>query len=234
MDGTSDPPSGTIRKGHIQLPTPVPGTQPVFEVGKATAHAANSTVQLFRYHHHVHKRCGPIPRSQLHHKMAYIRNPTYTYPRRNCRRRGSGANSAHAAQILPFHLFRHHHHVVDWHSDPHHWYHKTRLSHPNYPIPVPVDKPVMADSAIASSNSTVPLFRHHHHVLRWDWHFRSTLWYHKTRLSHPNYPHLSQGRNQCRTRGSATCTCSSNSTVPIVPPPPPCCGGLALDPLVPS
>jgi hypothetical protein len=77
----------------------------------------------------------------------------------------------------------------------------------------------------------------HHHVLRWDWHFRSTLWYHKTRLSHPNYPHLSQGRNQCRRRGSNIGTCSSNSTVPIVPPPPLCAAvGLALQihPLVPK
>jgi hypothetical protein len=48
-------------------------------------------------------------------------------------------------------------------------------------------------------------------------HFRSTHWYHKTRLQHPNYPPLHPGRNQCRRRGfgGQFGTCSSNSTVPL-------------------
>jgi hypothetical protein len=83
-----------------------------------------------------------------------------------------------------------------------------------------------ANSAHAAQILPFQLFRHHHHVLRWDWHFRSTLWYHKTRLSHPNYPHLSQGRNQCRRRGSGPFgTCSSNSNVPLFRTTM-CCGGI--------
>jgi hypothetical protein len=152
-----------------------------------------------------------------------------------------GANSAHAAQILPFQLFRHHHHVLRWD-----WHFRSTLctirqGFTSKSTLIPGTHPVSqtwfrGQFGTCSSNSTVPLlFRHHHHVLRWigtsdppsgtiRQGFTSKL------------PHLPQGRNQCCRRGwGQSGTCSSNSTVPI-PPPPPCAAvGLALQihPLVP-
>jgi hypothetical protein len=69
-------------------------------------------------------------------------------------------------------------------------------------------------------------FCSHHHVLRWDWHLRSTLWYHKTRLSHQTT------HTVCRDATSVADVVSHHAvrapTVPLVPPPPPCAAvGLA-------
>jgi hypothetical protein len=132
-------------------------------------------------------------------------------------------------------VFRHHHHVLrwDWHFRSTLWYHKTRLSHPNYP-PIPGTQPVSQTWFRANSAHQLKFYRsncsHHHHVLRWDWHFRSTHWYHKTRPSHQT-THTYPGTQPVLQRWLKFGTCSSNSTVPIVPPPPPCAAvGLALIP----
>jgi hypothetical protein len=67
------------------------------------------------------------------------------------------------------------------------------------------------------------LFRHHHHVLRWDWHFRSPLWYHQDSASiHTSTHTILVSKPVSQTWfGAIRQTCSSNSNVPIVPPPPP-------------
>jgi hypothetical protein len=145
-----------------------------------------------------------------------------------------GATRQHAAQILPFQLFRHHHHVLrwDWHFRSTLWVPQT-ISHPNYPH-LSQDTTSVADVVRGHSAHAAQIYRsncHRHHqftVLR-DW-LRSTLWYHKTRLSHPKYPHLpSRDATSVADVVQIIGTCSSNSTVPIVPPPPPCAAvGLAL------
>jgi hypothetical protein len=241
--GTSDPPSGTIRQNfHIQLPTPIPGTQPVLQTwsGPIGTCSSNSTVPIvptttmccggigtdppsgtIRQDFHI-QTTHTCPRDAtsvadvvwgqfgtcssnstvpivpppppcaavglalqihpLHHKTRLTSKSTLIQGRIQCRRRGSGANSAHAAQILPFHT---------------------------------VPPPPPCATVVGTSDPPSGTIRQG---------FTSKL------------PHLPQGRNQCRRRGwGQSGTCSSNSTVPI-PPPPPCAAvGLALQihPLVP-
>jgi hypothetical protein len=105
------------------------------------------------------------------------------------------------------------------------WYHKNKASTSKLHT-YPRDATSVADVVpigTCSSNSTVPIVPPPPCAavgLRTS----DPLWYHKTRLSHPNYPHLSQGRNQCRRRGSGPIRHMQlkfyRST--IVPPPPPC------------
>jgi hypothetical protein len=200
--------------------------------------SSNSTVPLFRHHHHVLRwdwRSDP-PSGTIRQGF---NQTTHTYQGRNQCQTWFGANSAHAAS---FQLFRHHHHVLrwDWHFRSTLWYHKTRF-HIQTTTPIPGTQPVSQTwfrdpFGTCSSNSTFQLFRHHHHVLRWigtsdppSGTIRQGF--------HINYPHLSWDATSVAdvVRGQFG-TCSSNSTVPIVPPPPPCAAvGLALQihPLVP-
>jgi hypothetical protein len=103
--------------------------------------------------------------------------------------------------------------------------HKTRLSHPNYPLSQGRQPVSQTWFRVAHAAQILPFqFRHHHHHHRCGWHFRSTLWYHKTRLPHPNYPHLSQGRPVSPVSGPNSCSsnyrsnCSATTTM--------CCGGI--------
>jgi hypothetical protein len=134
----------------------------------------------------------------------------------------------------------HHHHVLrwDWHSDPpsgtiRQSFTSNYYSHLSQGRNQCLDM-VRGQFGTCSSNSTVPIVPYHH-VLRWDWHFRSTHWHHDKAST--TTPHLSQGRIQCRRRGSG-----ANRHMQLkfyrssVPPPPPCAAvGLALQihPLVP-
>jgi hypothetical protein len=108
------------------------------------------------------------------------------------------------------------------------------LSHPNHP-PTPGTQPVLQTwfggaNPTCSSNLPFPLFRHHHHVLRWDWH-QITLWYHKTRLHiqlPTTYPRDATSVADV-VRGQLAHAaqilpfhCSATTTM--------CCGGIGTDP----
>jgi hypothetical protein len=105
------------------------------------------------------------------------------------------ANSAHAAEILLFQLFRQPPLRQRWWD----WHFRSTLCTQDKVLHIqtthtyPRDATSVAEVAwgpiTCSSNSTVPIVPPPPPcVLRWDWHLRSTL-HHKTRLSHPNYPH---------------------------------------------
>jgi hypothetical protein len=231
---TSDPFSGTIRQGlsTSKLPHLSRDNHSVADVVPGPIHMQLSpTVPLFRHHHHVLRWDWHFRSTLWYHRQGFHIQTTTPIRRNQCRRRGSGATSAHAAQILTFQLFRHHHHVLRWigTSRSTHWYHKTRLSF-KLPTPVPRDATSVADvvQIIGTSAQILPIVPPPPPCAAVGLALQTTLWYHKTRNSHPNYPHLPQGRIQCRRRGSGATramqlkfyrsNCSATTTM--------CCGGI--------
>jgi hypothetical protein len=108
-------------------------------------------------------------------------------------------------------------------------YHKTRLPHPNsLNNTCPRDATSVAHVVIPnSSNSTVQLFRHHHHVLWWDCSTGSTHWYHKTSFHIKLYTY--PGTHQCCRRFGANAAHAAQILLHLETCPPPCAVvGLAL------
>jgi hypothetical protein len=107
------------------------------------------------------------------------------------------------------------------------WYHK--WAHIKLPTPTPGTQPVsrtvlgpIRHMQLKLYRSSVPLppLPPPPPCAAMGWR-QITLWVPIRQGFHIQTPHLSQGRNQCCRRGSNQFgTCSSNSTVPIVPQPP--------------
>jgi hypothetical protein len=115
-----DPPSGTMRQLflHSNYPHLSRDTTSVADVvrGQFGTCSSNST-HLFRHHHHVLWRDWPPDPPSGTIRQGFHIQTTHTYGDATSVADVVRDQSAHAAQILPFHLFRHHHVLQwDWHQ----------------------------------------------------------------------------------------------------------------------
>jgi hypothetical protein len=219
-----------IRQGfHIQTTTPIPETTSVADVVQGPIrHAAQ--ILPFQLFHATTMCCGGIGTSDPPsgtHKTRLSHPTTHTCPqgRNQCCRRGSGIE--HAAQILPFQLFRHHHYVLrwDWHFRSTLWYIRQGF-HIQTTHTCPGTHPVSQTWFGANSHIQLKFYRSNCSA--------TTTMCCGGIISDPpsgtidkaspsNYPTYPRTQPVLqRWFGGQFGTCSSNSTVPIVPPPPLC------------
>jgi nucleoside diphosphate kinase len=226
------PPTGTIRQGfHIQLP------------------------HLSRDASSVAGDSGPMQHMQLKFTVPIVPPPpcaavgltdppsgtirqdfhiqtTHTCPRDATSVAQVVHNSAHAAQILPSNCSATTTMCCGGigTSDPptgtiRQGFHIKLYTYPRDASSCRRDSGPMQHMQLKFYRSTCSLTRHH--VLRWDWHFRSLQ--HKTGSHQLSTPIPGTQPVLQRWFGGQFGTWSSNSTVPIVPPPPPCAAvGLAF------